>query len=189
MGYVELAGAAELIVKKGTIHTVYSEERTKLFNLIFRTLAKGYSVSNLLYANLILPNYLGTFITPDNFNSLSSTPSSENNTINEAILYMQKNFDKKITVEEIAKYTSTSSSLFFKKFKKSTRYSPVAYFNLLKIQKAIQLIHSLKYNISEVGSKVGIDDPYYFSRLFKKQMGISPRMYINEFIARNEIHD
>jgi len=159
------------------IKTVYSEERTELFNNIFEIFSKGFSKSNLIYANLVLPHYLGTFISPDSFSSLSKDSTSFVNTINDAIIYMQENIAKKITVESISKYLCLSSSFFFKKFKHDTGYPPIAYFNFLKIQKACQLIHSNRCSISEIGSKIGIDDPYYFSRLFKKQMGVSPREY------------
>lgn len=179
----EIAEAFKLNRKGTPIHAVYSEERNKLFSQMLKTLSKGFSISNLLYANLLFPNYLGSFISPDSFNNLSTTSSAEKNVTEEAIHFMQKNIEQKITVEEVAKHTGTSLSFFFKQFKKNTGYSPVAYFNFLKIQGAIQLIHTTKYNISEVASKIGIDDPYYFSRLFKKQMGVSPRQYIHEFIS------
>ncbi|MBS0027692.1 AraC family transcriptional regulator [Chitinophaga sp. 22321] len=181
-GAGEIADAVKITQKDAPIHTVYSEERNNLFNQMLKTLSNGFSVANLLYANLILPNYLGSFICPASFNSFSTTSPIEENILNEAVLFMKKNVEQKITVEVVAKHIGMSPSFFFKQFKKHTGYSPVAYFNFLKIQKAIQLIHTTQYNISEVGSKIGIDDPYYFSRLFKKQMGISPRQYINEFI-------
>ncbi|WP_126246177.1 AraC family transcriptional regulator [Chitinophaga rhizosphaerae] len=179
----EISDAVKLVQKDAPVHTVYSEERNNLFNLMLKTLSKGFSVSNLLYANLILPNYLGSFIAADNFNSLSATIPAEENVIDEAIQFMRNHIEEKITVEEVARHSGMSVSFFFKQFKKNTGYSPVAYFNFLKIQKAIQLIHTTKYNIGEVGLKIGIDDPYYFSRLFKKQMGVSPRQYIHEFIS------
>lgn len=178
----ELIDVTGLKTKDAPIHVVYSEERTRLFQKMLDTLSKGFSSQNLYYANLILPHYLATFIEPENHNSLTSSSSLENSYISDAIAYMQVHIEEKLSVEIIAEHVCISPTAFLKKFKKSTGYSPIAYFNFLKTQKAIQLIHTKKYNISEIGLKIGIDDPYYFSRLFKKQMGVSPRQYINEFL-------
>lgn len=178
----ELIQAIGLNTKQAPLHTVYSEERNKLFHQILNTLSKGFSVPNLLHANLVLPNYLSTFIAPESFTNLSPAPTNENNYINKAIAYMHHHIEEQLSVELIAREIGVSCTVFFRTFKKSTGYPPIAYFNFLKTQKAVQLIHTRKYTISEIGSKIGIDDPYYFSRLFKKQMGVSPRQYINEFL-------
>lgn len=181
----ELVEAMTLNSADVPIHTAWSEERTALFNQIFQTFSRGLSISNLLYANLVLPNYLGTFISHRSFHDLTQQTVQEKNPTHQAILYMQQHISEKVTVSDVAKSIGISTSIFFKKFKQDTGYSPVAYFNFLKIQKAIQIMHSEKCNISEVGFHVGIDDPYYFSRLFKKQMGVSPRKYKDEFL-KNE---
>jgi len=182
----QLIEAVNLNAPETPIHAPYSEHRTDLFNQIFQTFSKGLSISNLMYANLILPNYLATFISHRSFHDLTQKTAPENNLANQAILYMQQHIGKKVTVDELAENACISSSIFFKKFKQDTGYSPVAYFNFLKIQKAIQVMHTQKCNVSEVGFHIGIDDPYYFSRLFKKQMGVSPRKYIDEFLKKEK---
>lgn len=179
----ELISAARVKSAQLFVRTLYSVERTTLFNQIFEVFSRGFSVSNLMYANLILPNYLGTFISPESFNSINE-PEPFVNMTNDAISYMQNNLTKPMLVDGIAKQVGMSTSFFFKKFKRDTGYSPIAYFNLLKIQKACQLIHSNRCSISEIGSEIGIDDPYYFSRLFKKQMGVSPRQYRNDLFSK-----
>lgn len=163
------------------LRTVYSEERVQLFYQIFSTLSKGFSIPNLLYANLTLPHYLASFIAEDSFHGHSAA-AVRKDYVDDAIVYMQRHLQEQLSVELLAGRAEVSSSVFFRKFKKSTGYTPIAYFNFLKIQRAIQLIHTRHYTISEIGAKIGIDDAYYFSRLFKKQMGVSPRQYINEFI-------
>jgi AraC-like DNA-binding protein/mannose-6-phosphate isomerase-like protein (cupin superfamily) len=161
------------------IKVVYSEERMTLFHQIMEIFSKGFSLSNLQLANLILPHYLGTFLSADSFNGLSAESYGEDNMVNDAIKFMQQNLNRQVTIEDMAKHVGKSSSFFFKKFKKDTGYSPIAYFNFLKIQLACQFIHAHTLTISEIGTKIGIDDPYYFSRLFKKLMGVSPRQYRN----------
>lgn len=76
-------------------------------------------------------------------------------------------------------WNSTARSLVCVRlqFKASTGHSPLAYFNLLKIQEACRLLDHTSMKLNQVCYKLRIDDPYYFSRLFKKIMGMSPRAY------------
>jgi AraC-like DNA-binding protein len=54
------------------------------------------------------------------------------------------------------------------------------YFIHLKIQNACKLLYLTDMTVREVSFELGYDDPYYFSRLFKKVMGISPMQYRNQ---------
>jgi AraC-like DNA-binding protein len=93
------------------------------------------------------------------------------------IHYMKENIEKHITLHDIASFLGYSPSHISMVFKKNTGHSPMAYLNLLKIQQACLLLDSTDMKINQVCYKVGIDDAYYFSRLFSKMMGMSPRDY------------
>lgn len=169
-----------IMSEKGNLHQSvrvgFSDERIVLFDHIFDTFLRGYSNSNLLYANLAVPFFLASFILPENFRKESSATEAVNLT-NKAIGFMQKNLSVAITVDNIAESVRLSASFFSRKFKQDTGYAPIEYFNHLRIQKACQLLHFSDMRINEVASQIGIDDPFYFSRLFKKQMGVSPVEY------------
>ena len=153
----------------------FSEERNAIFKQIAITFLKGYSVSNLLFANLSLPYYLSSFIIPEYFQKDKIiTPLS---TTDLAIHFMQQNLSNTVTLEHIAQSAYLSVSFFSRKFKQDTGYAPIEYFNHLRIQKACQLLHFSDLRINEVALKIGIEDPFYFSRLFKQQMGVSPVKY------------
>ncbi len=154
----------------------FSEERVALFDRVFDTLLQGYSHANLLYANLTASFFLASLILPENFRKQGSSGASASPT-SKAILFMQANLSKPITLDNIAKSAHLSISRFSKKFKQDTGYSPIDYFNHLRIQKACQLLHFSELRINEVATQLGIDDSFYFSRLFKKQMGVSPVEY------------
>ena len=62
-------------------------------------------------------------------------------------------------------------------FSKRTGYAPLTYFNQLKIQQACQLLDFTDMKVNQICYKIGIEDTYYFSRLFSKVMGMSPREY------------
>lgn len=154
----------------------FSEERNSLFKQMSETFLKGYSTSNLLCANLTLLYYLSSFISPENFQK-NSVVNPSISTTNQAIKFMQENLSKTLTLQNIAQSAHLSVSFFSRKFKQETGYAPIEYFNHLRIQKSCQLLHFSQLRINEVGSQIGIDDPFYFSRLFKQQMGISPVQY------------
>ena len=95
----------------------------------------------------------------------------------EAIHFMQENIEKKITLEDIAKYLGYSASHFSMIFKKQTGMSPLNYINKLKIKEACYLLKNTDMKINQICHKVGIEDCYYFSRLFSKTMGMSPKEF------------
>jgi AraC-like DNA-binding protein len=165
------------------IQVGFSDERNAIFRQISATFLKGYSASNLLFANLLLPYYLATFIVPEQFQKETLAQQVISPT-DKAILYMQQHLSQTITLDNIAQAAHLSVSFFSRKFKQDTGYAPIEYFNHLRIQKACQLLHFSKLRINEVASHIGIDDPFYFSRLFKKQMGISPLVY-----RKNEVQN
>ena len=158
------------------VRVPYSDERVALIDRMFDTFLKGYSASNLLYANLAVPFFLASFILPENFQKELVANIAVNPT-NKAILFMQNNLSRAITLDNIAQSANLSMSFFSRKFKQDTGYAPIEYFNHLRIQRACQLMHFSDLRINEVAAQLGIDDPFYFSRLFKKQMGVSPAEY------------
>ncbi len=154
----------------------FSEERIRLFEQIVDTFLNGYSPANLLFANLTLPYFLASFVQPDSFQpeiagGKTATPTDK------AILFMQRNLSQPVTLDNIAQSAHLSVSFFSRKFRQETGYAPIEYFNHLRIQKACQLLHFSDLRINEVATQIGMDDPFYFSRLFKSQMGVSPVAY------------
>lgn len=89
-----------------------------------------------------------------------------------------------ITMDNIDDFVSSfahrdvrESNPFIHLFKQVTGYSPIDYYMRLKIQRACQYLDLTDYSVKEISKNVGIEDPYYFSRMFSKIMGQSPSDY------------
>ena len=90
---------------------------------------------------------------------------------------MRANLDKSLSLEELAAECQLSKYHFSAKYKDATGYSPIKHFLHMKIEAACQLLDSTDLRISSVSAAVGYDDPLYFSRLFRKVTGTSPKDY------------
>ncbi len=98
----------------------------------------------------------------------------KNSEIYKGILYIENNYMQKINISEIAKMCSLCPSAFRKQFHSITGMSPIEYKNYLISKKAAELLKTGEFSISEVAMMVGIDDIYYFNRMFKKYYLVSP---------------
>lgn len=94
-----------------------------------------------------------------------------------SITFMKNNLTISLTIDQLANQANYSVSRYSEIFKQKTGYSPIQYFIRLKIQKSCEFLYYANLNIKEICREVGFDDPYYFSRMFKKQIGISPMQY------------
>lgn len=163
--------------KEFVVYSPFLEERLRIFDSIYQALESGYSLDNLTYSSISFSYFLASFSFTDKFASAHHT--IEKDAVDISIEYMQNNLDKSLTLEEIASSINLSVSHYSSVFRKKTGYSPVVYFNHLKIQHACQYLHFTTLRINEIASKLGIEDPYYFSRMFTKIMGVSPLEYRN----------
>ena len=162
----------------------FSEERVKLFDRMNCVLETGYSADNLGYVNMCLVHFLSSFCYPDIF--LLPQRKEYKDLIEIVVDYMQQNLHRPLQLHELASQIHISVSYFSILFKRKTGYSPLDYFNHIKIQKACQYLQFTDMHIKEIACKLGIDDPYYFSRLFNNLMGIPPAEYRNRKSCRTE---
>lgn len=100
-----------------------------------------------------------------------------NQGIQNSVEYMMENYTQTINIIDLAKIANMSESNFYAVFKKSFGCSPISYLNHYRMSLAADLLKETNSNISEIGYKVGVNDPLYFSKLFKKAHGISPKEY------------
>ena len=94
-----------------------------------------------------------------------------------SVEYMEENYMYRLTLSSISANVNLSSSYLCRIFKSEVGTSITNYLNNLRIRKAATLIKENTMSMKEISSMVGIDDQLYFSRLFKKCMGISLSEY------------
>lgn len=168
---------ARLAGHKGTI--AYNEKRGALFEELYLNLERGYSTENILYANMCFWHLMASFQFHAKFGGTRITKYPD--VISRAIDFMQQQINHTLTLAQLAQAVNLSVSHFAAVFHKKTGFAPIEYFNHLKVQKACQYLQFTEDRINEIAAYVGITDAYYFSRLFKKLMGMSPAEYRKKF--------
>jgi len=153
------------------------EDRLALFEDIYTTLKNGYSKINLDYSVTVMFHFLGSLKFMSAFRSSLSGRQSQRDIVEDAIHFMRENIQRQIKLEEIAQYTNYSVSHFSILFREKTGYSPLNYFNQLRIQSACHHLDFTDLKINQIAMMTGFDDQFYFSRLFSKTMGCSPGSY------------
>ena len=95
-----------------------------------------------------------------------------------AIEYIEKNYQRSVTAEELAAHSNMSVSRFFPRFREETGMTPVEYINSYRVNRAILLLISNSgLSIEQIAELTGFESSAYFRRVFKAQTGKTPREY------------
>ena len=94
-----------------------------------------------------------------------------------AIQHFSDHYSDEINIEEYALSRGMSVSWFIRSFKQYAGTTPMQYLVERRMANAQVLLETTSYNISEIAALVGYDNPLYFSRIFRKQKGMSPSEY------------
>ena len=85
--------------------------------------------------------------------------------------------DTDFSVNDFAGIMGLGRTVFYKKVRGVTGYSPYEYLRVMRLKKAAEMLLTEDLTIAEVAYSVGINDPFYFSKCFKNQFGVSPSAY------------
>lgn len=159
----------------------FNEKRIETFDLIFDLLENRLDEKSQEIVNIKLLDFLGSFI----YLNEIDPAYHQIEPIDQSISFMKKNLNISLSAEELAKQQNLSPTHYARLFKAKTGSSPLQYFNQLKVQKSCQYLYFSDYSVKEICNELGFDDPFYFSRLFKKFMGISPSHYKNTYRSKS----
>ncbi|GGD84876.1 AraC family transcriptional regulator [Paenibacillus nasutitermitis] len=138
--------------------------------------AKPYSMDHQVHVSQIMRYWLSF---AGLMNAGAGGDRSERH-IEQAIQFMQEQLESNLTLEKLAAHTRISRQHLNHLFKQSTGFAPIDYYLRMKIQRAGQLLDLTDRSMKDISLSLGFQDPYYFSRLFKKMIGLSPTEYRNK---------
>ena len=95
----------------------------------------------------------------------------------ECASYLVQNYNKELTIRELAALCGLSQSRFMYLFKERFGMAPMEYQKALRLSNAKALLTATQLPIIEISALVGYSDPLYFSRLFRQATSLSPRQY------------
>ena len=100
-----------------------------------------------------------------------------NSAAKKAMLYIQENYNKDISLDDVSGIVNISPYYFSKIFKEETGENFIEYVTKVRIEKAKEFLAQPDISIKEAGIRSGYTDPNYFSRIFKKQTDMTPSEY------------
>lgn len=149
-----------------------------LFDECYDILLRGHTLNNMIYVSQVARHLIGLICYLQGQPKLP--PHKSKQYIEDSIEYMTGQLEKSVTLKELAHRANLSVPHYVHLFKKATGYSPIDYYLRMKMQLAGQYLDLSDLTVKQISSKLGFNDPYYFSKLFNKIMGQSPTHYRNK---------
>lgn len=151
------------------------DDRFLLFEEMYQNLEMGYSPENLEYVSFCLMHFLASLKYINQYREIKKV--KETDFIQKSISFMKENLENKVTLDDIAQHVNYSASHFSALFSERTSFSPVDYYNQLKIQRACSYLQFSDLKIKEIAFRLGYYDQFHFSKAFNKEMEITPKEY------------
>ncbi len=100
--------------------------------------------------------------------------------VEKAKAYITESYNKDISLDDVSREVDISPYYFSKLFKEETGENFIEYLTGIRIEKAKQLLAGSGLSMKEICAEVGYSDPNYFSRIFKKNVGVTPTEFKEE---------
>jgi len=150
------------------------DDLTELFEKIITELRMG----RYLNTEMTETYFRQLMITISRINYIDGTAKQPYNSLfDEVINHFNREYQRNINIAEYAANQHISCSWFIREFKKYTGYAPKQYITNLRIQHAKELLNNRYLSVNDVSALVGYENQLYFSRIFRKNTGMSPSEY------------
>jgi AraC-like DNA-binding protein/ligand-binding sensor protein len=170
------------VLKKKPTEKSFRELKKKLGSLNFdeAKLREYYFKTAVLSAKQVeammeLISLMGNYIVESENKLLFLEAANEKNKILAARKYIEQNYQRDITISDIAGAVYLSESYFSHQFKNEVGVSAVQYLNCYRIEKAKELLRTRTLNITEIATKTGFQSLPHFNRIFRKFEKMAPR--------------
>ncbi len=167
--------------------------RLKVLEFALRAESLAYEKGGMVYQFTSRNDYLTTIMNAEDYETLkgwfvnkveiatcnidSKHDECSNNIVDIAKEYIKNNYGKALNLDDVSYYVNVSPYYFSKIFKEGTGENFIEYLTNIRIEKAKELLNSTDYSMKEICVMVGYADPNYFSRSFKKNVGVTPTEY------------
>lgn len=157
-------------IRRFMLEKVYLLKEEPLYKQLFDDILYGEVLFDIVHNMLLFCYRLCDQVEKEEFTYNSIL-------IKKAIQYINEHYSTPITLEEISAYVNRNNQYFSSMFKKQMGCTYTEYLQMKRIKEAQSLLKGSTMTISEIAEQVGFTDPSYFSRVFKKIMGYSPRLW------------
>ncbi len=114
-----------------------------------------------------------------NDNALELSNKTDNEFMEKLLALIEKHIDNpELNISLLCSELALSRTLLYNKITQLTGNAPTEFIRMIRLKRAANLLLSGKHSVTEVAFQVGIDNPKYFSRVFKEFYGVSPREYL-----------
>lgn len=162
--------------------TIFSEENRliKIVNNVrimraVQRIVNELNSKNKYYQYLVVMYYAELLILIYRHMDEVYLPICTNESLKKAISYIRLHYQSDVTITDVAGQTGIGERYLRKLFAQYLNLSPLDYLNQIRINKSIELLRNTELSVKEICFTCGFKSPQYFSRVFKQQMGISPR--------------
>ncbi len=97
--------------------------------------------------------------------------------VRQAMAYIHEHYASPVSRTDLARHVSLSEDYLTACFRKELGVTPIAYLNRYRVHRARQLLSDTDKTITEIAMQVGFSDSGYFSRVFRREVGVSPETY------------
>jgi AraC-like DNA-binding protein len=167
--------ALDVSLERPVVHVPDSARIVQAFEELYRYVGHGYTDTDLLGLSTELTRFLGLFKVGRRAAHAKARYGEKR--ILASMAYMRSNLQRALTLADLARQACLSPSHYVALFRKHANASPLVFFTRLKMQAACALLDGTAEPVKTVAHRIGYRDPLYFSRRFRRFMGLAPSAY------------